>query len=158
MTEKEKILFSEFFTQYGSPSVEANRNVRLYIMRPDRLDTLDRVEYADQIAAEKIEELEKYIDFLKIYRRELVARYNEIATAAALPGIKLIREKRYRGNVYYKLILYTHYIDFDQDVIIKTDTYPGKERHTAINAYNSYVKSHPGIIASMDIDKSKWEK
>jgi hypothetical protein len=159
MTDAEKILFSEFFTKYGSPTDETDKSVRLYITRPDKLDKLDRIEHADQVAAEKIAELEKCIDFLKIYRRELVTRYNEITTAATVPGVKLVRKRGYYDKkVTYQLITYTHYVESDQDVTDNTETFKGTDRNIAIKTYKDYVKAHPGILAGMDIEKRRWEK
>lgn len=159
MTELEKQIYDNFFTRYGSASTEAHDTIYVHALRPDQLDKLPDVVRYDKSAADTIARLEKEIDALKIYRRELCNRYNELSTAATVPGVKLIRERRYsEKKVYYKLIFFTHYIDSEKDVVDKTNVFKGINRNEAIKAYNDYVKKHPGILCSMDIEKSRWER
>lgn len=152
--------YESFFSRYGAPSDEGAAEIRLYYTRPEKIDTLDRIMSVDQHAVEDIQRLELYIEILKRYRQELCKQYNELATAATVPGVKLVRERQYwnGGKVFYKLTYYTHYIDSDLDVTNRYEVYKGTERHQAISDYRDYVKSHPGILATMQIEKAKWEK
>lgn len=152
--------YNRFFSRYGADCDEGNAVIHLYHTRPDAIDTLDRIAREDLGAQEDIQKLEQYIAVLKHYREELCKRYNELATAATLPGVKLVRERQSwnGGKVFYRLTHYTHYIDSDHDVVDKETVYKGTERRTAIAAYQDYIKAHPGILAKMDIEKSKWEK
>ena len=152
--------YENFFIRYGAPSDEGAAEIRLYYTRPEKIDTLDRIMRADQYAAEDIERLELYIEILKHYRQELCKQYNELVTAATVPGIKLVRERQCwnGGKVLYRMTWYTHYIDSGLDVTDRYEVYKGTERHKAISDYRDYVKSHPGILATMQIEKAKWEK
>lgn len=152
--------YESFFSRYGAPSDEGHAEIRLYHTRPEKIDTLDGIARADQRAADNIQCLELYIEVLKHYRQELCKQYNELATAATVPGVKLVRERQYwnDGKVFYKLTWYTHYIDSGLDVTDRYEVYKGTERHKAISDYRDYAKSHPGILATMQIEKAKWEK
>ncbi len=152
--------YESFFSRYGAPSDEGNAEIRLYYTRPEKIDTLDRIMREDQHAADSIHRLEQYIEILKHYRQELCKRYNELTTAATVPGVKLVRERQSwtGGKVLYRITWYTHYIDSGIDVTDRYEVYKGTERHQAISDYQGYVKSHPGILATMQIEKAKWEK
>ena len=151
--------YQDFFSRYGSPSKSSDKNIHIWAIRPDALDKLKDVEYHDRQAAQHIQELECYIEVLKLYRQNLCKRYNELVTAATIPGIKLTRERHsYEKKVRYRITWYTHYIDSNKDVETEYKLFNGTERHTAIKEFKEYVKSHPDIISSMNIEKSKWER
>lgn len=149
--------YQSFFSKYGQPCTESNEVFRIWLLHPDALDTLEEVARYDKNAAEYIAGLESRINILKYYRQELCKRYNGLATAASTPGIKLVRERNC-GKVKYRISWYTHYIDSGKDVENEYKVFPGRERHNAIKEYKEYVKAHPGIIATMNIEKSKWER
>lgn len=158
MTPEQNGAMQELFQCYGVPSTEANIRINRYLLRPDQLDTVDRVQIYDQGAARLIEELEGKITQLKLYRVALAERYNYLATAPTAPVVRLTRRKTYEGKVYYDLITYNQNLLDGQEVKTNSTTFPGKERHKAIAAYNDYVKAHPGITAEMDIEKRSWER
>lgn len=151
--------YQDFFTQYGQPSEEANKELRIWLRRPDTLDKIEDVTKSDEYAAEYIKKLEEYMAILKIYRQELCKQYNQLAIAATAPGIRLERERRYyEKKVRYRITWYTHYIDSGKDVDNEYKLFAGTDRHLAVKEYKEYVKAHPGIIATMSIEKSKWER
>jgi len=151
--------YQYFFTQYGQPSKEANEEFRIWLRRPDTLDKIEDVAKFDEYAAEHIEKLEEHIAILKMYRQELCKQYNQLATAATAPGIRLERERHYyEKKVRYRITWYTHYIDSGKDVTNEYKLFAGTDRYLAIKEYKKYVKAHPGIIATMSIEKSKWER
>ena len=154
------INYENFFNRCGFPSNESNAEIRLYYTRPEKIDTLDRIIREDQRAADSIQRLEQYIEVLKLYRQELCKRYNELTTAATVPGVKLVRERQSwnSGKVLYRITWYTHYIDSGLDVTDRFEVYKGTERYQAISDYRDYVKSHPGILSTMQIEKAEWEK
>lgn len=49
-------------------------------------------------------------------------------------------------------------VDCGKEVEQERTTYPGTARSQAIKDYNAYVKSHPGILAYLEIEKSQWER
>ena len=128
--------YQDFFTQYGQPSEEANKELRIWLRRPDTLDKIEDVTKSDEYAAEYIKKLEEYMAILKIYRQELCKQYNQLATAATAPGIRLERERRYyEKKVRYRITWYTHYIDSGKDVDNEYKLFAGTDRHLAVKEY-----------------------
>ena len=158
MTPEQDKALKDLFSRYGHPSTEADIRINGYLLRPDQLDTVDRVQSYDQSAARMVEELEGKITQLKLYRIALAERYNYLATAPTAPVVRLIRRKTYEGRVYYDLMTYNRNLLDGQEVKASSTTFLGKERHKAIAAYNDYVQAHPGIEAEMDIEKRGWER
>lgn len=148
----------DLFSRYGHPSTEADIRISGYLLRPDQLDTTARVKDYDKSAERIIQELEEKIQQLKAYRIALAERYNYLATAPTVPVVRLIRQKTYQGRVFYYLTTYERNLLDGKEVKTSTTTFPGKERHKAIAAYNDYIKAHPGIAAEIDIEKRSWER
>ena len=158
MTPDQDKALKVLFSRYGHPSTEADIRISWYLLRPDQLDTTARVKDYDQTAESTIQELEKKIRQLKAYRIALAERYNYLSTAPTVPVVRLIRQKTYQGKVFYYLEIYSRNLLDGKEVKTSSTTFPGKERHKAITAYNAYVKAHPGITAEMDIEKRGWER
>ena len=102
--------------------------------------------------------MERKIEQLKAYRLALSERYNYLASAPQQPVVRLKRVKIYSGKVFYHLNTYTKNLLDGNEVETSSTKYTGQERSKAIKDYKSYVKSHPGITAEMQIEKPKWEK
>lgn len=158
MTPEQNRTMQELFQRYGSPAREADIRISGYLLHPDDLDTTTRVKDYDKSAERIIQELEEKIRQLQVYRIALAERYNYIATAPTVPVVRLTRQKTYEGRVFYYLTTYERNLLDGKEVKTSTTTFPGKERHKAIAAYNDYVKAHPGITAEIDIEKRSWEK
>lgn len=158
MTPDQDKAMKDLFSRYGHPSTEADIRISGYLLRPDQLDTIARVKDYDQTAERTIQELEEKIRQLKVYRIALAERYNYLATAPTVPVVRLIRQKTYQGRVFYYLTTYERNLLDGKEVKTSTTTFPGKERHKAIAAYNDYIKAHPGIAAEIDIEKRSWER
>lgn len=158
MTPDQDKALKDLFSRYGHPSTEADIRISGYLLRPDQLDTTARVKDYDKSAERIIQELEEKIQQLKAYRIALAERYNYLATAPTVPVVRLIRQKTYEGKVFYYLEVYSRNLLDGKEVKASSTTFPGKERHKAIAAYNDFVKAHPGIAAEMDIEKRSWER
>ena len=158
MTPEQNATFNELFSRYGHPSKEADIRIAGYLLHPEDLDTTARVKDYDQNAAHLIQNLEEKIQQLKVYRIALAERYNYLATAPTYPVVRLTRQKTYEGKVFYYLEVYSRNLLDGKEVKTSSTTFPGKERHKAIAAYNDYVKAHPGITAEKDIEKRSWER
>ena len=158
MTPDRDKALKDLFSRYGHPSTEADIRISGYLLRPDQLDTTARVKDYDKSAERIIQELEEKIQQLKAYRIALAERYNYLATAPTVPVVRLIRQKTYQGRVFYYLTTYERNLLDGKEVKTSTTTFPGKERHKAIAAYNDYIKAHPGIAAEIDIEKRSWER
>lgn len=139
---------------------EINSTIHLYFPSPQSLDTMDRISYQGNYARQKIAEFETLIETLRSYDLLLYERAQTIATAPYHMEIRLTREKRYYQNkVFYYLKLYKVFEDENiKPEQIESTTYPGTERRKAIADFEAYKKSHAGIVAVMDIEKSKWER
>ena len=158
MTPDQDKAMKDLFSRYGHPSTEADIRISGYLLHPDDLDTTARVKDYDQTAERTIQELEEKIRQLKVYRIALAERYNYLATAPTAPVVRLTRRKTYEGKVFYYLTIYERNLLDGKEVKTNSTTFPGKERHKAIAAYNDYVQAHPGITAEMDIEKRSWER
>lgn len=158
MTPDQDKALKDLFSRYGHPSTEADIRISGYLLRPDQLDTTARVKDYDQTAERTIQELEEKIQQLKVYRIALAERYNYLATAPTVPVVRLTRRKTYESKVCYDLMTYNRNLLDGREVKTSTTTFPGKERRKAIEAYNKYVKAHPGIAAEIDIEKRSWER
>lgn len=159
MTDKDRENMAEMFKRYGSPYHEASITLYLYLLRPDKLDTCDRIASYDKSAEQYIARLARQIEQLKSYRLALQERYNEIATAPTVPLVRLKREKNtWTNKVSYYLTVYKKYTETGELVKVESTTYSGTERHKAIRDFEAYKKAHPGIISELNIEKGKWEK
>lgn len=116
--------------------------------------------YYDGYAKRGIEEAETMINQLKNYRLSLYERAREILAAPWHMELLLRRQRNYAENKisYYLETIKVYDTDGIPPEIIDQKTFGGKERHKAIAEYRSYIKSHPGIICKMQIEKGKWEK
>lgn len=160
MNEEQKVFYEKHFERYGSPSEEMNREFRMYLPKPDRIMKPEDIIHYDQSAAGYIYSLEKYIEFMKLYRADLVNRYNELMTEPFVEVVKLKREKRSYdgGKVYFYFGIYKRYLDSNKEVMINNTRYEGKQRREVIQMFHDYVKSHPAAVPEMDIEKARWEK
>lgn len=158
MTTEHQAMIDSLFTRYGSPSKDTEIRITDFLIRPDALDELERVQYYEKSAAETIKRMQYHIELLTAYRLALAERYNYLATSPTVPVVRLIRKRNYYGKVFYYLQTFRRNINDSKEVMDSSKTYPGTERAKAIADYKAYIKSHPGITAEMKIEKSKWER
>lgn len=157
MTEETKKLFDNYFSRYGNPSTEMQRQFYLNFTRPDAIDDLKRVVSEDKYAARRIQEMQELIDFLKVYRVELADRYNHLLTDPYVIVIKLRREVNWSDNKkYYWIEWFKRYTDTGKEVRTDFTKYDGKQRHQAIKDFDDYVKTHPGIVSEKNIEKGRY--
>ncbi len=152
MTEKQKAALDRLFERYGRKQEEVNQTVNIYLMAPETVQEMDRLQRQDQSAAQYIERLTELLEGLEAYRIACAERYAYLATAPTVPGVRLKRERDYRGNkVFYVLSTFRRDLNTGAEVVETRESYPGAKRWEAIAAYREYVKSHPGIVAEMCI-------
>ena len=113
--------------------------------------------YNDGVAARTIAECQKAIEVLTEYRMALAARYAELETLPYQLELKLKREKRYGGNVYYYITITKVFADGTEAAELE-ETYSGTQRHEAIKRFHQLKKERPGISAEIDIAKGRWER
>lgn len=160
MTDEQKAVLDSVFQRYGRECTEWSQNVNVWATRADQLDTINGVKSQDRRTADKIAQLEKIVEALKVYRISLCERYGELTTAPTVPLVRLCRKRGLYGDnkIYYYLEEYTRNIETGERIKVDTTTFTGKQRHEAIAAYREYVKAHPGIECEMDIEKHSWER
>lgn len=154
MTAKQKDALGCLFERYGRQQEDVNQTVNIYLMDPQTVQEMDRLQRQDQSAAQSIERLSELLEGLEAYRIACAERYAYLATAPTVPGVRLKRERDYRGNkVFYVLTTFRRDLNTGGEVVEARTSYPGAQRWEAIAAYREYVKDHPGILAEMDIKK-----
>ena len=149
--------YLDLFQRYGSPSREANVQIRDYLIRPDVL-TADRIANYDKSAARTIAECRQLIDQLTEYRQALAERYAQLATAAYRDRLELRRDPGYRGKpVIYSVQIVRTYEDGTMETPL-SETYTGTERRKAFARFAELKRQRPGIDAVQDTDRRAWER
>lgn len=149
--------YLDLFHRYGSPSREANVQIRDYLIRPDAL-TADRIANYDKSAARTIAECRQLIDQLTEYRQALAERYAQLATAAYRDRLELRRDPGYRGKpVIYSVQIVRTYEDGTTETPL-SETYTGTDRRKAFARFAALQKERPGIETIQDTDRRAWER
>lgn len=149
--------YETIFQRYGSPSREAEINIRGYLVKPDKL-TQERIRGNDESAARLIERCEEVIAALKEYRQALAARYAELDAAPYSLRLELERKPSYSGSgVLYYVRIVRAYQD-GTEVQELAETYQGKQRREALARFEELKKQRPGIEIMKDIEKRSWER
>lgn len=159
MSPENQKLLSELFQRYGHPAPDAQFSIHGYFRKAENIMKGKDIQQADETARRLIREFQFRIEQLNAYRISLAEQYNFLETAPSVPVVRLSRRRDYyTGKVFYDLCISRRYVETAVEVEESRCTYPGSERRQAIREYQSYLKSHPGIIAKMDIAKKHWEK
>ena len=158
MTAEQKELIDRTFTAYGTRRKDADLSIRVYLTDPESITSLDTIARYDKAAGEQIKSAHALIDKLTAYRAACAERYSYISTAPTVPVIKLTRQRNYyQKKVYYYLTVYRRDVNTGEEIEVEQTKYPGTQRHEALKDFADYIKSHPGIIAEKDIEKSPLE-
>ena len=148
--------YLDLFQRYGSPSREAEINLRAYLPRPDTL-TADRIHHHDERAARTIAACRQLIDQLTEYRQALAERYAQLATATYRDRLELRRDPGYRGKpVIYSVQIVRTYEDGTTETPL-SETYTGTERRAAFARFAALQRQRPGIETIQDTDRRAWE-
>ena len=149
--------YESLFTQYGSPSKEAEIRITGYLLHPSKL-TADRIPWNDESAARIIAQCESTIEALKEYRQALTERYATLQTAAYSLRLELKRDPGWRGRgVDYYVTIYRTYED-GTEVMELNEHYTGKQRREALARFEELKKQRPGIETVKDIERRSWER
>lgn len=147
--------YHDLLMRYGTEAESAETRIYIYAQQPKKLTTTKDVVYRDNSAAQDIKRLEKLVDDLKDYRRALAARYAELETMVYTDRLEI---ERYPGNgIKYYVRIIRNYEDGTSETVLH-ETFPGKERRTALNRFEELKKQHPGIEAIKDIERRSWER
>lgn len=148
--------YAALFERYGSPSREADIRLTAWLVRPDKLDTFDRIRHYDDDAARLIADCKRLERQLLEYRQDLAARYGELATMPSTETLKIEREPRASGIRYHVTISRTYSDGTTVDVL--RETYTGQERSKALARFAELQKQRPGIASVKDIARRSWER
>ena len=155
--DKEKLL-EHFRSGYRN---EFSETRYFHLTNPAKINTIKDLTYHGGAAVRYAAELKQLIETMEAYQQIIYDRVQELTTAPYHTEIHLRREKRYYND--NKVFYYLEAVkDYDTPGIEPETTertvYPGTDRRKAIADFESYKKSHPGIIAVKDIAKGKWER
>ena len=154
-----KKLLDEFFSIYGTVSTqEANKTIRIWQPHPNTIHNTKEVIKRIESAEKDIERLENYILQLKAYEIALTERYNCLETVPTKHKIKLQRNKKYQGNVFYYIIFYDVNMETNEEIETKRTTYKGTERKQAIADFEQLKNEYKCAIFEIDIEKPKYER
>lgn len=137
---------------------ERQEHIWLYMLQPSRRSSLEDLRQSDRRAAEDIARLQRMIDTLQQYRRDMAERAAYLISTPPTRSAELTRHKDYcTKKVTYSFIEWDTYPDGTRQRVSLT-TYEGTERHKAIADAKEYQRTHTGIAVTFDIEKSKWER
>lgn len=139
---------------------DAELSHRLYIKKPDAIDSMKDVEYYDTKASQAIAEAEEYINTLKEYRKALYTRYQEICNTNFKLFLFLDRQVSYYDKTKTYIITIAKRFDGNNvaDEVILKEKFEGKERHKALKRFEALKKEYPNIEHDADIEKKRWER
>lgn len=139
---------------------DESRNISVYLQNPSTsIHSVEDAARQDRWISEYISRMEQEIKLMQEFRQINFQRMQQIFASPWQMKILLKRERHYDGKVFYFLQEWKVYEDSTiRPQQLSSQKYPGTDRHKAIADFKAYQKSHPGILAEMDIEKSKWER
>lgn len=145
---------------YWRSGEDAEISFRLYIKKPEAIDSAKDVEYYNTKAAQAISEAEEQIELLKEYQKALYTRYQEIANANYRLFMHLERAVSYYDHKKTYIITIAKRFDGKniEDEVILREKFDGKERHKALKRFEALKKEYPNIEHDTDIEKKRWER
>ncbi len=144
------------YTKWFSLRNEHQENIYFYAINPKDIEPKCLLE-ADKRAAREIDELEFLISQIKQYRVALSERYNEMQSLPYTLSLSLKRRCCYDNRKCYYVRIDRMYSNGSVEHVLYEE-YKGIDRYKAIKRFQSLQKSHPGINATMDIEKRSWER
>ena len=143
--------------RYGRDET-AQEQVWITVYKPEKLYDLKYIQTRDQYAAHDIEKLQAMIDGLKEYRRDLAARYAELATTTYTYRLYLVREKSWCTKKVSYTVRLARVLPEGKEIDERREDFQGTERKKAFELFAQLKKERPGIEAIQDTEKRKWEK
>ena len=139
---------------------EAELSSRLYIKKPEAIDSIKDIEYYDSKASQAIAEAEEFINTLKEYRQELYSRYQTVCNTNFKLFLHLERFVSYYDKTKTYIITIAKRFEGNNvaDEVILEEKFEGKERHKALKRFEALKKEYPNIEHDTDIEKKPWER
>ncbi len=139
------------------PDAEITR--RIYIKKPEAVDSIKDITYYNGRAAQAIAEAEQMIATLKEYQQALYERYQEIYSTNYKLFLKIERRVKYDNSKSYAITICKRFDGNNvADEEILREVYEGKERHKALKRFEALKKEYPNIENEQDIAKRHWER
>lgn len=131
--------------------------LRGYFQPPEAL-TLSNIPAHDRSAAHLLTEARQLVEDLTEYRQALAARYGSLSAMPYELRLELVRHPAWSGGrVSFDLRLLRRYEDGTETEELH-EHYAGKDRREALRRYEELKKARPGIAASQDIARRRWER
>lgn len=137
-------------------TVQAHPYITFY--KPETMYSLDDIQRRDKYAADDIDTLQKIIEDLQEYRRDLAARYAELATTTYTYRLYLVREKSWSTKRVSYTVRLVRVLPEGKEIDEQKQIFEGTERKQAFGLFAQLKKERPGIEAVQDTDKKQWER
>jgi hypothetical protein len=121
----------------------------------DHQSDLKKVLDDDKMAQRTIERLNKAIDDMNEYRRQLADHAAYIVTLEPKIQVSIVRHKRESVTYYVKAQKIFEGLQAQE---IESLTYEGRNRSDALKAFEAMKKRYNGCEAVKQIEKGRWEK
>lgn len=141
---------------YGARG-ERQDNFYIYMRSPAKRTSLADLLQSDKHAAEDIARLQRMIEDLQQYRRDMAERAAYLISTQPTKSAELKRRRdAWSKKIYYDFIEWDTFPDGTRQRVSRT-TYDGADRHKAIADAKEYQKTHTGVKVAFEIAKPKWE-
>lgn len=137
-------------------TVQAHPYITFY--KPENMYSLDDIQRRDKYAADDIDTLQKIIADLQEYRRDLAARYAELATTTYTYRLYLVREKSWSTKKVSYTVRLVRVLPDGKEIDEQKQIFEGTERKQAFELFAQLKKERPGIEAIQDTGKKQWER
>lgn len=139
---------------------EQELRVWAYLLAPRAINSLQDCSLWGARAADAIRQAESLISTLQAYQMDLYNRAQEIACAPWHLELEFRREYSSVRNcvTYIAEVLRVYDVPGIDRQIVQRQTWPGKERHAALKAFDEIVRQHPGAPITRKLERSPWER
>ena len=145
-----------FYNWRHDETAQAHPYITFY--RPESMYSLDDIQRRDGYAASDIDTLQKIIADLQEYRRDLAARYAELATMTYTYKLYLVREKSWCTKKVSYTVRLARVLPDGKEIDERREDFQGTDRKKAFELFAKLKKERPGIEAIQDTEKRQWEK
>ena len=146
--------YSLWFRESGDyPEIRVFQSVQRPASFTDPKRILDR----DRMIVTFLRDLENLTENLRQYRRDLAVRYNELSTMPYNLRLSCVRNRSFSTKRVTFTVTLSRILEDGTVIEEISEKYPGIERKQALARYENLKKTHPGIEASLDLEKAFWE-
>lgn len=148
MTKAETDLMKRLFPDGEKGTGYFRLEIRHTLSSPFTIPNPILIDGSDLIASKAIRECEEAAAALKIYRKALAERKEQLDNAPSVPVARLERKlSRYDNRVYYYFSVYRRIVETGADVRESVEKFPGGQWRKAKAAFLAYLEAHPDAVA-----------